>query len=243
MGGSRFVTIFGISLVASLVAAERNLTFDDEWDRYTLTFDDSKISQTALRQLAWLSPHMPPDMPSPYDSATSDINGVIDKVFTARPLERCSAEDPAYRDCSSNQLDSRTFFHNAEVNIAKSETQLRRLQHLQVPAELARVKEYLTDKLERYLLIEKARSAYYKNWNVSVLLYTTKSICGNDADLTILRQLSGQPRRVQYRLVQHDWSNQMSSCISKNGTYPVQSWKTFLSVYKIKENLRMKRVD
>jgi hypothetical protein len=238
-----FLLIYQISLALPLLAAERRLSFETDMEVYSLTFDDSKISGGTLRELSWLSPYMPVEIPSPYTSGTSETKEYVDKVLVPADLETCITKDPAYQGCSNDQPGTRMFFRNAQVNIAKSEAELQHLKNLKVPHELIPVKKYLEEKFWDYLSVEKARLAYYRSWNVAPLIHATKAICGRDADLSIVHRLSGQDHDVRYRLTKYDWHNQVNNCILKAGTYPIQSWKAFLSDYGIQEKRRFKRVE
>jgi hypothetical protein len=52
------ILLAGIVMALSSAAAERQIKFEDpDYETYTLTFEDTKISESALRKLAWLSPY------------------------------------------------------------------------------------------------------------------------------------------------------------------------------------------
>lgn len=239
---SHLELICAISLALPLLAAQHKLTFETDMEVYTLTFDDSRISESDLRELAWLSPYIPVEIPSPYMNSTSETKERTDKRLLALPLEACST-DPAYHDCSKNRPGTGTFFYNAQVDIAKSQAQLRHLTNLKVPRELKPVQRYLREKLQSGISIEKARLAYYKTWDTKYLVHATQAICGDNANLSIINRLDQQDHSARYRIVRYDWGTQVNECIEQNGSYPMQSWKAFLSDYGIQEKRRFKRID
>lgn len=233
-----------VSLAARAAANEKTLVFDDEWEVYTLTFDEARISGVALRNLSWFSPDMT-DVSAPFRTFRGQDGKNIDKFFAPPHLTNCVPGDPAYKNCANNRPGSRTFFQNAAANIAKGKEQESRLARMQVPNQLRRVKQYLLTTLTLYESTEQAELAYLRTWDPGILISETDKLCGSDPNPALLRQLGGSGSHDEkFHLVDDDWQNLANQCIlGKKGRYPIADWKKFLSDYGITEHYRVRRVD
>jgi hypothetical protein len=58
--------LLAASFSFALQANEEHLKYETETDRYELVFNDQRISVEDMRKVAWLSPYIPPDIPSPF---------------------------------------------------------------------------------------------------------------------------------------------------------------------------------
>jgi hypothetical protein len=234
-----------VPLTTPVAAKEQTLVFDDpEWEVYTLTFDDTRISATAVRKLAWLSPDMP-DVPGPFMSLRGENGNEVDRFLAPPDVNLCNEFDPAYKNCKANRPGSPTFFRNAAVNITKGREQESRLARMWVPNELLEVKRYLLATLQLYLSVERAELAYLKTGNAGILAPVTEKLCGRDPDPALLSKLGGTGSQDEkFHVAHYEWHNLVNQCIlARKGRYPIADWKKFVSDYGITERHRFRRVD
>ena len=108
-----------------------------------LSYDPSKISKAALTSLLRISPYQGDELVPP-------------------PLELCVSADPEYRECGAHNIESETFFFNAEVNLKRGQKMLDFLDQLKVPTTLKPASAFYRRRTSFWLCLERARLTYYR---------------------------------------------------------------------------------
>lgn len=196
----------------------------------TVIFDDTKISESIVRQSMLFSPN------GPYSAGESIIRS---------NLESCLDDDPDYKPCGDRTIASPNFIANAEVNIRRTEELLVVIKTSQFPPELAAVKTFCLEQAAFRLAMARNKLNYFKSWDVKALYkpYDIDSIAVTlepiklcPAVFSALNQATSYSEK--YRIAGYDWHN----CINKafveldsQRPYPEGAWKSFLNKYGIRE--------
>jgi len=196
----------------------------------TLIFDDTKISESIIRQAMLFSPN------GPYPGSESIIRSNI---------ESCLDDDPAYKPCGDRTIASPNFIANAEVNIRRTEELLVLINASQLPPELAAVKTFCLEQTEFRLAMARNKLEYFKSWDLKVLYrpYRVDSLAVTlEPDKLCPVILSDLNRTAspfeKYRIAGHEWHNCMNKAfvdLDSRRLYPKGAWRSFLKKYDISE--------
>ncbi len=247
MSCPRYIASLGIALLiphaSSLAAAQRILTYETDTDRYRLTFDDRRIPMDEMKRIAWLSPYMPPDVPSPFEMASS-YDGATDhweKTIGVRPLERCM---PGYAECHHPVLNA-AFFENASRNLEIGRKQEEALRDEALPRVLEPVRAYLLGTLRFFLGIEQARYEFLKTNNADALRSFLCKYCPcGEAEGDLIARASRLEGTRKREFTGHTLYNHVLDCQRAHDPgYPLASWKAFIAQFGIKEEHKFLRVD
>jgi hypothetical protein len=225
------------------------LTFSTDNTNYTVSFDTSRISESQMRELVLLSPLVTDYAGVPHPEGfwigASTKGAVRDKRLLAVPLENCSKDDAAYTSCQASDISSPNFLHNAEVNLGKARRGLAWLQHLDHPKELQPVIDYLLHGLEVSVWMDEIQFRYYTTWDERVLKEAHEGIDSFRLCPDVFKKLeTTSSKEEKYRIVRFDWASCMVGAASRRlGSYPTESWKSFLQTYGIKEHYMEKGPD
>jgi hypothetical protein len=216
-------------------------TFKSDDTSYSITFDDSKISESTIRTLIPLSPYVStyayiPNMQNFWTTQSSDAGGVVDKTLIAIPIEGCIKEDPAYIDCDNNSVTSPNFLRNSSVNLEKDHKGLAWLQNLPHPKELQPVVDYLVKQVSTSVWVEDARFRYYSTWGANVLKQKPAGLDAAPSCPDAFKELGeAKTKAEKYLVVYQTWQNCLNTASRKNETHPLSSWKSFLKNLGIQE--------
>lgn len=210
--------------------------------RYTVYFDPAKISEEQLKTLVIFSPYIVGDTDAPIPKGLiaqgSQVGRTLDKSLVAIPLERCLKTNPDYIHCDNNSVESPNFLRNAEVNLKKAKEGLEWLDHLAHPRDLDPVLSYVRELLSASIWIEETRLKYYRSWDASVLKEPHADLQPARSCETALRKIeSADSTGEKYKIAAYDWAGCVNAMadMSYAHRYPIESWKSFLAAYGLKE--------
>jgi hypothetical protein len=212
-----------LALPATARAETRRLVFPTLLGEYQLAFDDQRTSESEVRALAILSPH---------------LAGWTSLAVTPR-LERCVVGDAAYLDCRGRSPQSPTFLWNARVNLERGGAALNHLRGLRSPPELEPVVTWLQRSLSFSLWLEETKLEFFRTADVAVLRRGYEDIDpGRDCGPIIGDIARAGSADAQFDLVALRWHNCVNSQYRRKlGEYPMPAWKRFLSAWRIKERV------
>lgn len=223
-------------------AKTATITFKTDVTSYTVTFDDSKISESEIRALIPLSPNVGtyanlPSTQNFFMTRSANAGAVFDKTLIALPIEFCPTDDPAYAGCYNNVISSPHFLANASINLEKSRKGLAWLQSLPHPKELQPVIDYLVKQLSTSISIEDAKFRYFSTWDVTILKGKLAGLDDAPSCPDVFKELNAaKSKEEKYNVVAHDWlSCVLNAARYKKGTYPLNSWKAFAQDFTIQE--------
>jgi hypothetical protein len=215
------LVLLALALPVTAAATPQRLVFPTLLGEYHLDYNDQRVSEAELREVAILSPHLA--------GWTS--------LAVAPRLERCVVDDPAYMQCGSRAPTSPTFLWNARVNLDRGAATLTRLRGLRVPPELEPVTGWLQRSLTFSLWLEETKLEFVRSADVSVLRRRYEDVdlgrdCGSAANEAV-RELSS---KAQFDVVVLRWHNCVNSLFRRRlGEYPMGAWRRFLSAWQITE--------
>jgi hypothetical protein len=169
-----------LALPAVAGADTQRLVFPTLLGEYQLAFDDKRTTESEVRALVILSPHLA--------GWTS--------LAVAPRLERCVVGDPAYLDCRTRSPQSPSFLWNARVNLERGGVALTHLRGLRTPAELE-PRTWLQRSLTFSLWLEETKLEFFRTGNVAVLQRRYEDVDpGRDCDSMIAAiARAGSPER------------------------------------------------
>ena len=215
------VTLLGLPAAAG--AEPQRLVLPTLLGEYHLLYDDRRASESEIRALVVLSPHLA--------GWTS--------LAVAPRLERCVVGDPAYLACGNRSVRSHTFLWNARVNLDRGSAALTNLRGLRVPPELEPVSLWLQRSLAFSLWLEETKLEFFRSGDGGVLRRRYE-------DLDPSRECGGMVSEVsrattndaQFDIVVLPWHNCVNHQFRRRlGDYPIAAWQQFLSSWKITERL------
>jgi hypothetical protein len=212
-----------LALPAVAGADTQRLVFPTLLGEYQLAFDDKRTSESEVRALVILSPHLA--------GWTS--------LAVAPRLERCVVGDPAYLDCRTRSPQSPSFLWNARVNLERGGAALTHLRELQTPPELAPVVTWLQRSLTFSLWLEETKLEFFRTGDVTVLQRRYEDVDpSRDCEAIINGVGRAASPDAQFDLVVLRWHN----CVNhhfrrKLGEYPMSAWTRFLAAWRINERL------
>lgn len=229
--------LLATSFSSVLTANEQHLKFETDTDRYELTINDQRISMEDMRNIAWLSPYIPPDIRSPFFMvAAQHVAGTAvrwEKLIVALPLETCT---PSYSECQNQSLNS-AFFENAARNLKEARQQLQSLRSEKLPESLERVRAYLAESLKTTLDLQEARYAALKTGSIEPLRRVTCQYCRcGDSEEDLFRKVSalGGVKRKEFTFA--EWYNHVFKCFRQHDQgYPLADWNKFIKDFGIRE--------
>lgn len=236
---------------ATVFAKQKHLVYESDPESYDIWFDDQRISPAIMREIAWLSPHMPSptSVPSPFIQASSSRQTAtgkkIDKIILVPALEDCN---PVGSHCEDRSVPDEAFLQNAMVNLQRGERQLRMLRTETLPAPLKPVQEYLVGYMQFFLDLQKARYEYLKTGSPLRLQEMLGKECSSPKDSKVNQSLSRALTRSwtgqqQLRLTL-EWSTAVLRCHRDHSpTYPMEAWRHFLSEYGITERVSYRHIE
>jgi hypothetical protein len=218
------LTLLALLALPTAAGAEtQRLVFPTLLGEYQLTFDDKRTSESDLRALVILSPHL----------------AGWNSLAVAPRLERCVVGDPAYLDCKTRSPQSPSFLWNARVNLERGNAALTHLRGLRPPNELQPVVMWLQRSLTFSLWLEETKLEFFRSGDVAVLRRRYEDVdpardCG-----PVIGDIAraGSPD-AQFDLVVLRWHN----CVNdefrrKLGGYPMPAWKRFLAAWRVNERV------
>ena len=210
-------------LVSPAQAERVDVVFPTLHGQYILTLDTAQLSESELRELIVLSPH---------------LSGWTSRAVVPR-LELCVADDPTYVDCDARDPTAAAFFSNARANVKKGAHTLAALDGLRYPRELEAVVAYLKRSLAFSLWLEQTRLAYYESWDDAVL---TRAYAGvepvRECERALRAVAAATSREDKHHRAAHDWHNCVNTAVRRDlGAYPTPAWQAFLAAYGIRERL------
>ena len=212
-----------LALPAVAGADTQRLVFPTLLGEYQLAFDDKRTTESEVRALVILSPHLA--------GWTS--------LAVAPRLERCVVGDPAYLDCRTRSPQSPSFLWNARVNLERGGAALTHLRELQTPPELAPVVTWLQRSLTFSLWLEETKLEFFRTGAVAVLQRRYEDVDpSRDCEAIINGVGRAASADAQFDLVVLHWHN----CVNhqfrrKLGEYPMSAWTRFLAAWRINERL------
>lgn len=231
------------ALPALLRAALHTEKVDTETDYYAVTYDDRRIGTAEMKEILYLSPYYPADVPSPYFAASEVFhegrNVVRNKWFVSIPLEQCN---PGYAACGQEQPDP-AFFANAQENLTKTQSTLQHLPSEKLPQLLEPLRRYLIRHLGETLMIEQARLSFLKTGKTLELTGVECQLCNCADDASARQSVEPIPPQANKTLEWSRllWFNRVLACIRKNDTgYPMQAWESFIKSFDIHEVYKAK---
>ena len=222
---------------STLVAASQTVTIETETDFYTVTYDDQRISAAEVREILYLSPYYPPDVPSPYfmtGGAVKEGQRVVRlKWFASIPLEQCN---PGYTECAHEQLTP-AFFANAQENLDKTQRTLNKLHSENLPEALEPVRAYLVKYLHETMSMEQARFNFLKTGKSEELVNIQCELCHCKDRASILQSFERIPQdKLEWSRI---WHNRVVDCMHEHDTgYPIDAWNSFIKSFGIHETYR-----
>jgi hypothetical protein len=212
-----------LSLPTTARAELQRLVFPTLLGEYHLVYDDRRVSESDVRPLVVLSPHLA--------GWTS--------LAVAPRLERCVVGDPAYMACGNRSVRSHTFLWNARVNLDRGTAALTNLRGLRVPPELEPVSLWLQRSLSFSLWLEETKLEFFRTGDAGVLRRRYEDMdptreCGG-----VLAEVARTPSPdTQFDIAVLPWHNCVNHQFRRRlGDYPIASWQHFLSSWKITERL------
>ena len=232
----------------TLSAKQQHLVYESDPESYELWFDDQRISVATMREIAWLSPHMPSptSVPSPFILASSSQQTAtgkkIDKVILTPALEDCN---PVGSHCGDQSVPNQAFLENAAINLRRGEQQLQTLRTERLPASLDPVQAYLVGYMRFYFDLQKARYEYLKTGSPLRMQEILNKECSSPkANQALKRALSHAPNKQQQLQLTLDWYTAVLRCHrNHSATYPVDAWNQFLSEFGITERVHYRHVE
>jgi hypothetical protein len=217
--------LLAVMLMLPLAAAAetQQLVFPTLLGEYHLIFDDQRATESDVRALMILSPH---------------LAGWNSLAVTPR-LERCVVDDPAYLKCGSRSPQSHTFLWNARVNLERGTAALAHLRGLRVPPELEPVSQWLQRSLAFSLWLEETKLEFFRTSDVTVLRRRYEDLdAGRACSSAVADVARASSPDAQFDLVVLPWHNCVNSEFRRRlGEYPLPAWQRFLSAWKITERL------
>ena len=217
------VVLAVLALPATALAEPQRLVFPTLLGEYHLAFDDKRTSESELRALVVLSPHLA--------GWTS--------LAVAPRLERCVVDDAAYLDCRSRSPQSASFLWNARVNLERGAAALTHLRSLRVPAELEPVVTWLQRSLTFSLWLEETKLEFFRTGDVAVLRRRYEDVDpGRDCGPIITDVARAGSPDAQFDLVVVRWHNCVNNQYRRKlGEYPLPAWNRFLAAWRINERV------
>jgi hypothetical protein len=212
-----------LALPAPAAAEPRKLVLPTLAGEYHLLYDDHRASESDIRALVVLSPHLA--------GWTS--------LAVAPRLERCVVGDPAYLACGDRSVHSPTFLWNARVNLDRGAGALTTLRALRVPPELEPVSLWLQRSLAFSLWLEETKLEFFRNADVAVLRRRYEDIDPvRDCGAVLADVARAATPDAQFDLVVLPWHNCVNDQFRRRlGDYPMAAWQNFLVSWKITERL------
>ena len=212
-----------LALPATAAAEPQRLVFPTLLGEYHLLFDDRRASESDVRALVVLSPHLA--------GWTS--------LAVAPRLERCVVGDPAYLACGNRSVRSHTFLWNARVNLDRGAAALTHLRGLRVPSELEPVWLWLQRSLAFSLWLEETKLEFFRTGNVAVLRRHYEDMDPGRECAAVLGDVARAPSTdAQFELVVLPWHNCANYQFRRRlGDYPMAAWQRFLAAWRITERL------
>ena len=242
---------FILLCAVTLSAKQQHLIYESDPESYELWFDDQRISLATMREIAWLSPHMPSptSVPSPFIQASSSQQTAtgkkVDKVILVPALEDCN---PVGSHCEDKSVPDQAFLQNATINLRRGERQLQMLRSERLPATLQPVQAYLIGYMQFFLDLQKARYEYLKTGNPLQLQEILGKECSssnaNKTNQALNRALSLSSTKQQKLQLTLDWHTAVLRCHRNNNPkYPVEAWNRFLSEFGITERVYYRHIE
>jgi len=212
-----------LALPAAAAAEPRRLVFPTLLGEYHLLFDDRRASESDVRALVVLSPHLA--------GWTS--------LAVAPRLERCVVGDPAYLTCGNRSVRSHTFLWNARVNLDRGAAALTHLRGLRVPPDLEPVALWLQRSLAFSLWLEETKLEFFRTGDVAVLRRRYEDLDPGRECATVLVDVArASSTDAQFDLVVLPWHNCANYQFRRRlGDYPMAAWQRFLLAWRITERL------
>lgn len=239
-----------LAICPALSAEERRLHFEIFDQTYDLIFDDTRIPDTEMRQIAWLSPYLTSFYKSNAGSSPfqemyrsidykPDLTYEVEKVIMAPPLESCSSPESALCKAYDPTVPDAAFLRNAAENLDRADEQVGLLLHMSLPPQLQPVRAYLLEHLLLSVDEERARYDYLKSGDVTPLrtLLCRECECGANEE-ALLGKLATEPDpKLRRQLSWYDWCNRLLACERQTHppTYPLGAWERFLQDFGIAE--------
>jgi hypothetical protein len=215
------LALLALTLPVGAAAEPQRLVFPTLLGEYHLDYNDRRVSETDLRQMAILSPHL----------------AGWNSLAVAPRLERCVVDDPAFLQCGSRSPKSHAFLWNARVNLDRGAAALARLRELRVAPELEPVSTWLQRSLAFSLWLEETKLEFFGSADVSVLRRRYEDVdLGRDCGPAANDAARASSPDAQFDLVTLRWHNCVNSLFRRRlGEYPMGAWKRFLSAWQITE--------
>ena len=213
-----------LALAPGAAGAEtQRIVFPTLLGEYQLTFDDKRTSESDVRALAILSPHLA--------GWTS--------LAVAPRLERCVVDDPAYLDCRTRSPQSPSFLWNARINLERGNAALGHVRSLPAPPELEPVVSWLQRSLTFSLWLEETKLEFFRASDVAVLRRPYEDVDpARDCGGTITDIARAGSPDAQFDLVVLRWHNCVNNQYRRKlGEYPIPAWKRFLAAWRINERV------
>jgi hypothetical protein len=210
-------------LVSPATAERVDVVFPTLHGQYILTLDTAQLSESEIRNLIVLSPH---------------LSGWTSRAVVPR-LELCVADDPTYVDCDARDPTVPAFFSNARANVRKAVQTIAALDGLRYPGELDAVVAYLKRSLALSLWLEQTRLAYYESWDDAVLARPYGGVePARECERALRAVTAAASREDKHHRAAYDWHNCVNSAVRRElGAYPAPAWEAFLIAYGIRERL------
>jgi hypothetical protein len=222
----------------SLLAASQTITINTDTDFYSLTYDDRRITPAEMKEILYLSPYYPADVPSPYFATVGAVKEGAQMVrlkwFISIPLEQCNA---GYAECGHEQLDP-AFFANAQENLNRSRQALQKLQTEKFPEVLEPVRAYLIRHFQETLSIDQARFNFLKTGKPEELANVQCELCHCTDQASLVLDLNSAPQdKLEWSRL--TWYNRVLTCIREHDPgYPMEAWQSFIKRFGIEERYK-----
>jgi hypothetical protein len=238
---SIYRTIVFLGYLATTSGAQQHLRFDGDAETYEMTFDDSRISVSRMRQIAPLSPFVENSHEFQIGMGSVKMGGkdVRDKVFMAPELDLC-IDEPG-KPCPLNDA----YFAHADRALKQGSDQLAKLRKEELPAQLEPVRTYLAHGLEHSLQMNRARYEYLKSGNMAPMrqLLCDACPCANETELLKLLDTARNDPATKLKLSWLNWQNEIVQCQRNHSPYPMEAWKNFVAKFGITEQRKSKHID
>jgi hypothetical protein len=244
----RLNTFLALATLASMfgheaIAAEQHLKFESMTGFYTLTFDDSKIAEDAVKRIAWLSPFIDPDSDGDPFVMTGSQDG-REKMIVVRPVESCTSGS---YECFHPSLNAR-FMQQGEENLAVAEKQINELRTENLPEIMEPIRAYLLKTAEFFLKTEQARFQYFRSGerrgDVRGLREHLCSSCKcGDSEENVLSRMGEATTSESKLKLSNEWYNMVAACARSKFVYPVESWKQAIKTLRIQESSHAKHIN
>lgn len=223
MRAARLALLALLTLAPAAGAETRRIVLPTLLGEYHLSFDDRRTSESDLRALVILSPHL----------------AGWNSLAVAPRLERCVTDDPAYLDCRTRSPQSPSFLWNARVNLERGNAALAQLRGLPAPPELEPVVTWLQRSLTFSLWLEETKLEFFRTGEVAALRRRYEDVEPTRDCAAIIDDIgrAGSPD-AQFDLVVLRWHNCVNNQYRRRlGEYPMPAWKRFLSAWRIRERV------